>query len=482
MVAEDGEQEELSGLDEEELALRRTLSSFSLYRPYMHSVNQLRRTDLLALPYRHRQLIPKHMDVLTRADDAIDLNADFCEAMLDHASQFLLGVPWDPSLRVTPGDNDLEKARQTVRQLVRDWSAEGQAERELSNGPLLRALAKEWPDVTARSGVRVLVPGCGLARLPLDIARMGFEATGNEFSYHMLAASSYILNGIHWPHQHQIAPYVHSFSNHARREDCLRRVSIPDVCPADALGQPGEDTMPPRPPVSDGQPKEQPAHANQSSGGEMPGVNGGNRMSIAVSSSSMFNGPRHSHHITTSSPGVVGNGTVQLSRPVVLVAKGVPVAPDAHKGTISMWAGDFIESCAGVDVEATFDAVVTSFFIDTAHDPMMYMRSISDVLRPGGIWCNLGPLQWHWEGGAGRRDRDDGSALGIAGRRAVSEEGEFIGSIELAMDELLDLLPSFDFDLIKQEDHPGVPYMSDARGLHPNLYNCKFFLARKRGA
>lgn len=44
----------------------------------------------------------------------------------------------------------------------------------------------------------------------------------------------------------------------------------------------------------------------------------------------------------------------------------------------------------------SFDAVVTCFFIDTAHNVIEYLEVISKVLRPGGLWINLGPLLWHW--------------------------------------------------------------------------------------
>jgi SAM-dependent methyltransferase len=38
----------------------------------------------------------------------------------------------------------------------------------------------------------------------------------------------------------------------------------------------------------------------------------------------------------------------------------------------------------------TYDAVVTLFFIDTAQNMMDYLDTIQQVLRPGGIWINLG--------------------------------------------------------------------------------------------
>lgn len=47
----------------------------------------------------------------------------------------------------------------------------------------------------------------------------------------------------------------------------------------------------------------------------------------------------------------------------------------------------------------SFDAVVTCFFIDTAHNVLEYLEVIHHVLRPGGYWIHLGPLLWHWADG-----------------------------------------------------------------------------------
>lgn len=42
----------------------------------------------------------------------------------------------------------------------------------------------------------MLVPGCGLGRLPFEIARLGYACQGNEFSHHMLLVSQYFMNGL----------------------------------------------------------------------------------------------------------------------------------------------------------------------------------------------------------------------------------------------------------------------------------------------
>lgn len=54
------------------------------------------------------------------------------------------------------------------------------------------------------------------------------------------------------------------------------------------------------------------------------------------------------------------------------------------------------EVYARPEYESSFDAVVTCFFIDTAHNIIEYLEVIHSVLKPGGMWIHLGPLLWHW--------------------------------------------------------------------------------------
>lgn len=65
--------------------------------------------------------------------------------------------------------------------------------------------------------------------------------------------------------------------------------------------------------------------------------------------------------------------------------------PDAD---MSMIAGDFVEIYG--KQEAEWDCVVTCFFLDTAANPIEYIEIIYQILKPGGMWINLGPLLYHW--------------------------------------------------------------------------------------
>jgi carnosine N-methyltransferase len=40
--------------------------------------------------------------------------------------------------------------------------------------------------------------------------------------------------------------------------------------------------------------------------------------------------------------------------------------------------------------------VATCFFIDTANNIIKYIKTIWDILKPGGLWVNCGPLLYHY--------------------------------------------------------------------------------------
>lgn len=192
-----------------------------------------------------------YLETLNKVDAAIDANAKIAEAILSSAIESMglaALLSTNPSERVQdpPWHNtarkiDLDKVRSTVHQLYRDWSAEGNVEREACYGPVLDDLAETHP--TDRSHVRVLVPGAGLGRLVLELCHSGYQAEGNEISYHQLLTSSFILNHTERPQQWPLYPFALSFSNVRRREDQLRRVMIPDVHPGTYASGAGSMSM-----------------------------------------------------------------------------------------------------------------------------------------------------------------------------------------------------------------------------------------------
>lgn len=43
-----------------------------------------------------------------------------------------------------------------------------------------------------------------------------------------------------------------------------------------------------------------------------------------------------------------------------------------------------------------WNCVATCFFIDCAPNVIDFVETIYNILKPGGIWINLGPLLYHY--------------------------------------------------------------------------------------
>lgn len=60
----------------------------------------------------------------------------------------------------------------------------------------------------------------------------------------------------------------------------------------------------------------------------------------------------------------------------------------------SMATGEFLRVYE--DSMEDWDAMVTCFFIDTAHNILEYIEKIWIMLKPGAVWVNIGPLLYHY--------------------------------------------------------------------------------------
>ncbi|KAI9863359.1 MAG: hypothetical protein M1813_003801 [Trichoglossum hirsutum] len=236
---------------EERRVLFAAVDSFCQYRKAAHyNVTHRRRQNFYALPSPHWQRLAQppfsYLETLNLVDDAIDENADIArEIFLQSLSAVGLAEhPLEPTpdgrrhrldWRGAATPQDVDKARTTIRQLYRDWSAEGAAERRACYDPIVSTLTSEFSHRPDKCDVKVLIPGAGLGRLVFEVCRAGFDAEGNEISYHQLLASSFILNHTSRAHQFPLYPFALNFSNHVSRSDQLRRVMVPDVHPGTAL-------------------------------------------------------------------------------------------------------------------------------------------------------------------------------------------------------------------------------------------------------
>ncbi len=176
---------------------------------------------------------------LDRVDDAIDVNADLAMEILDVGLQSfgvngtgqIPGLNWHD----TASSRDMDKVRTTIRQLYRDWSAEGAYERRTCYEPVLQDVAESLVNRLDKSSVKVLVPGAGLGRLVYEFCKRGYTVEGNELSYHQLITSSWVLNHTVRAKQFDLYPFVLEFSNIVNRKDQLKAVKIPDVHPGTDL-------------------------------------------------------------------------------------------------------------------------------------------------------------------------------------------------------------------------------------------------------
>ncbi|CAK9061043.1 unnamed protein product [Durusdinium trenchii] len=226
------------------------------------------------------------------------------------------------------------KARTVLRQFVRDWGDEGAQERDVQYGCLLDALERYVPKNARPSGgkPRVLAPGSGLSRLPFECARRGYAAQGNEFSYHMLQGCKWVLNETDREKSHVIYPFVLNLENRRNALDHVRPVAIPDVCPSRILCPPGVDPNP---------------------------------EDFSMCAGEFIN---------------------------------------VYEDQIAEWDADnelsgkheALEAAQLLTSHSSPKAVLTCFFLDTAKNVFLYIRTIADIIRPGGLWANFGPLLYHY--------------------------------------------------------------------------------------
>jgi hypothetical protein len=129
-----------------------------------------------------KALVPGLEEKWSECRKAISKNQEFIRKIVSCKENFM-----DPSVnyeiiqkkRAPISEERMSKVRSTLRSCLRDWSKEGQAERDSCFGLITKELESYYPTVESRAGVRVLVPGSGLSRLTWDIAKMGFDSQGN---------------------------------------------------------------------------------------------------------------------------------------------------------------------------------------------------------------------------------------------------------------------------------------------------------------
>jgi hypothetical protein len=208
-----------------------------------------------------------------------------------------------------------------MKQLVREWTDAGAAEREQCLGFVLSSLERHVP-ISGGSPPQVVIPGAGLGRLVWEVAMRGYAAVGIERAMSMMLCGSYVINHL-LSHERtgRIQPYAAVGSGPCNVESAAnvgREFCVPD---ADAA----------------------------------------KRFASATAEADATAGLQHPHE------------------------------------RLQVITGDFraVARASG----PCADAVLTTFLVDACGDVVGALETVHAQLKPGGVWINLGPLEY--EGTAG---------------------------------------------------------------------------------
>lgn len=117
-----------------------------------------------------------------------------------------------------------------------------------------------------------------------------------------------------------------------------------------------------------------------------------------------------------------------------------------------MIAGDFLE----VYIEkCKWDCVATCFFIDCAQNIVEFIERIYNILKPGGIWINLGPLLYHYSDMKNQQ------------------------SIEPSFEVVSQVIKQIGFTIIKEEIGVKTKYCQNPKSMLQYEYDSVFFVCKK---
>ncbi|XP_063696217.1 carnosine N-methyltransferase [Culicoides brevitarsis] len=353
-------------VDEERKNFLLILAAFRLYKTTsMISVDQ-REMYMNSLSKNHQYLLSKYRESLHKIRDAILTNYQVINVMVKTIDQLFLNDNESTyrdnngEFGVKVGQNEIERVQVTLKQIARDWSADGEMERQQCYQPIIDEVTRLFPpNDTDVENVRILVPGAGLGRLMYELSYIGYFCEGNEFSLFMLIASNFILNRCLIENEYKLYPYVHQYVNNLNRGDQTRAITFPDVSPTQ------------RPP---------------------------------------------------------------------------------KKGTMNMVAGDFLEIYKEADY---WDCVATCFFIDCANNIVDFIETIYNILKPNGVWVNLGPLLYHYSDVMGEH------------------------SIEPTFEDICHIMKQVGFVIEKCATGVRTLYSQNPKSMHKSEYESVFFTCRK---
>lgn len=155
-------------------SLEKAYASFNAYLETTESEVQAYKSKFKTLRGAHRRftIALEYPKKISRLEQACSFNATITRGICKQAhADFPILSEWWAANTVPRKDIDVGRVRESLKHLVRDWSREGERERNTIFGPILAELTK-IPEV-ARPHHKVLIPGSGLGRLAWEIAGRG---------------------------------------------------------------------------------------------------------------------------------------------------------------------------------------------------------------------------------------------------------------------------------------------------------------------
>ena len=144
----------------------------------------------------------------------------------------------------------------------------------------------------------------------------------------------------------------------------------------------------------------------------------------------------------------------EIFRPVFIADREALISHQTTAGSTNqplLMEGDFTQIFANANHTGQYDAIVTFFFIDTARNLVSYLETIYELLKPGGVWINVGPLLY-------------GSAPWV----------------QLSLDELVAVAEAMGFVFEEgTRDEREVLYNFNQSSLYKNAYSAQYWVARK---
>ncbi|GAB1302263.1 Carnosine N-methyltransferase [Apodemus speciosus] len=336
----------------------KVINAFRYYGTSMHErVNRTER-QFRSLPDNQQKLLPQFPLHLDKIRKCIDHNQEILLTIVNDCIHMFENKEYgeDANGKIMPASTfDMDKLKSTLKQFVRDWSETGKAERDACYKPIIKEIIKNFP--------KERWPYRGIESGHINVM---------EFLHDLFGL---VLVGLD------------SHSEHKRVVLCLRHGWFT------GLGPPEE---------------KDPSKVNIL----VPGAGlgrlaweiamlgyacQGNEWSFFMLFSSNFVLNRCSeinkyklypwiHQFSNN------RRSADQIRPIFFPDVDPHSLPPGSN--FSMTAGDFQEIYSECN---TWDCIATCFFIDTAHNVIDYIDTIWRILKPGGIWINLGPLLYHFE-------------------------------------------------------------------------------------